>query len=451
MKAHIFNIILVILLVLFYSGVSPYIISSAYFILVVNQIIYKFGKGIILMELIMFFSGLTYLLMPMLGYTIYTKTNKLIILWDKAMPIPEDVYFDFFLPSILVFSIGLYWHFSTNTPIDSGTYIKERVDDIKLKLKNALNIGITIASVGIAFYFINKFVSSFGYLGTLGYFMLFPGIMYVYFTPKNNLKYIFMAIFASFIIFDALQTGMFTIIVYMGATMFSVALLGQNIKYYVKLLTLAFSIFFIFIVQGVKSSVRNVKSVTNTFSFSSQSDVEKLLTPDGFFPMYVRFNQGFLGAKVLEYIPKKSNFDNGNSITNALLASVIPRIFWPDKPESGGVYNIKRFIGLNLKGYSMNIGPPAEAYGNFGVTGGILFMLFFGILIRFFYIKIIKLSQKNSLLILWLPITFFQVIYCMENDVMQALNSLFKGSLFIYVLSKLAPSFFNLKVKESFK
>ena len=49
---------------------------------------------------------------------------------------------------------------------------------------------------------------------------------------------------------------------------------------------------------------------------------------------------------------------------------------------AGGQYNMKYYTGLVIEGWSTNVGPVGEAYGSFGVTGGIMYMFCLGLFIR---------------------------------------------------------------------
>lgn len=447
MRTNIFSLVLVFNICLFYLGVDPYLLSILLFGLIIYRIIDKIGKGIVLLELAMFFSVLTYLIMPILGFEVYNKSSAIAVTWAKIMPIERDTYFNFFYPAISTFFLGLVFHFNKKEAIDEGINMLGILSKMKILLKDSLRNGIILSSIGMVFYILNQTINL-GYVGALFYFLLYPGMMYIYFTQNSKIKFFFLGLDILFILYNAYITGMFTIIVYMGATLFSIALIGTYIKFWKKFVIFLLGFSFIVVVQSVKGVVRQSKGLSNKFNLTGERGIAGAFTEEGFFPLYTRFNQGELSARVLKRIPYYQEFDDGKSLTNTVLSAFVPRFFWPDKPQSGGYYNMKHFAGFELKGYTMNIGPPGEAYGNFGVTGGIIFMFFFGLFIRFFYIQTIKIADKIPLLILWLPISFYQVLYCMENDTLQAVNSLTKGSFFIYLIFRIYPNIFSIKPKS---
>src|SRR5450432_2035180 len=105
-------------------------------------------------------------------------------------------------------------------------------------------------------------------------------------------------------------------------------------------------------------------------------DPSTLLEPNRLFLGAVRMNQGWLVAQTMYKVPAKFDFAYGETIWQSIAAAIVPRFLWPDKPESGGKANLKRFWGFDLVGFSMNIGPFGEGYANFDVVGGIVYMFF---------------------------------------------------------------------------
>ena len=97
------------------------------------------------------------------------------------------------------------------------------------------------------------------------------------------------------------------------------------------------------------------------------------------------------------------------------------------------------------------MGPLGEAFGSFGAVGGIIYMFFLGLFIRWAYLKVFQVSRKIPLIIFWLPLLFYQVSYSAENDTLQILNSLTKGALFIFIIYKIFPSIFTTIQKKEIK
>lgn len=103
------------------------------------------------------------------------------------------------------------------------------------------------------------------------------------------------------------------------------------------------------------------------------------------------------------------------------------------------------YAGIKIDSYSTNVGPIGEAYGSFGRTGGSVFMLFFGLALGLMHRIVVSLSYGKPILLIFMPVLFYEVIFCMENDTMQALNSFVKTAFLLYVLFKLFPGLIKPK------
>ncbi len=160
-------------------------------------------------------------------------------------------------------------------------------------------------------------------------------------------------------------------------------------------------------------------------------------------------NQGFNITLVMKRIPAQQDYDNGSRLLTTAFSALVPRFLWPDKPEAGGKESMKYFTGLQIEGWSTNVSPLGEAYGSFGPIGGIFYMFMLGLFIRWAYKKVFTIAQKIPLLILWVPVLFYQVTFCMETDSLQIFNSLLKGAFFLWLLYKLTPGWFGKKVNQA--
>jgi hypothetical protein len=97
----------------------------------------------------------------------------------------------------------------------------------------------------------------------------------------------------------------------------------------------------------------------------------------------------------------------------------------------------------------MNVGPLGEAYGSFGRNGAIVFMLLLGAFIRAAYRQVFVIARKTPLVVLWIPVIFYEVTYSGENDTLQIVNSILKSSLFVYIIYRAYPDLF--KIRQRFK
>jgi hypothetical protein len=146
-----------------------------------------------------------------------------------------------------------------------------------------------------------------------------------------------------------------------------------------------------------------------------------------------RLNQGYLTALAVRQVPRHQPFVGGETIRVALLGALLPRALWRNKPEAGGKVNFERFTGEKLSpGVSMNIGPLGDAYVNYGVRGGMVFMFVYGLAISLGYGFFLQFTTAYPLLLLWAPLIFVPLLE-VETDVLTVFNHAVKSSVFVAV------------------
>ena len=417
------------------------VLSISLLLVVLITILDKLGKGVVLREIIALHSTFVCLIMPVVGYESYTRNNSLARIWVRYMPVPADDYFSFALPASAAFVVALCWPMNRRNHSDHGVFFQEIIEKIKVILHQSFmkRSSLQILAIGTTMFFVSSFLpSSLQFVFLLFYFASFAGLLYLYYTPGFKGKWLILTLFILFILFNALRSGMFTIVAYMGLTLFSFFFLGRKAGFLKKTIVFIISAFFLLLVQSIKPAYR--KLVWQGFA-GNQAELfitlaaDKIATGDflsmkAFFPIYYRANQGYNVALVMRRFPKIVPHDNGRNLGLAAASALVPRFLWPDKPEAGGKFNMKYYANITLKGWSTNIGPLGEAYGSFGVPGGIAFMFFLGMFVRWAYSKLFSLSREIPLLICWIPVLFYQITYSAETDTLQILNSLIKSAFF---------------------
>lgn len=434
-------------------------LSICLVIIALVTILDKLGKGIVLREIIALHSSFVCLIMPVVGYRIYNASNPLARLWVRYMPISEDIYFSYALPAMAAFILALCWPMNKKDKSDHGIYFLEIIARIRDILGQSFmkRSSMQILAIGTTMFFISGFLPvSLQFVFLLFYFASFAGLLYVYFTPELPKKWPVLILFILFILLNALRSGMFTIVAYMGLTLFSFFFLGKKAGFLKKTIVFMLCAFCLLLVQSIKPAYRKLVwrggyagNKAELFVNLATDQLAKwdFLSEKAFFPIYYRTNQGHNVALVMRRFPNIKPHDNGRNLLLAGASAFVPRFLWPDKPEAGGKFNMKYYANITLRGWSTNIGPLGEAYGSFGVTGGIIFMFFLGLFIRWAYQKLFSLSRKIPLLICWIPVLFYQITYSAETDTLQILNSLLKSAFFIWLLYKFLPAWFGILPK----
>lgn len=416
------------------------------------RLLWKIGNGSFFLELFYIYTAFTCLLMPLVGYVFFPASNALAATWGRFMPIKEDAYFSFALPAVILIGVVLFG-FRRNSPDDA-----EVVRDLSLRIKTDVvkippSLILTACLISLVSYNISELLpDALKQVNTFLYYSLFAFLFYIIFHKNFPKKKYFAIGIGLFIVIDALRSGMFTIIAYMGGLFLIILLSGKRIPLIVKTSLFVFAIFFIAFLQLFKLELRRsfkskqdtpvTELVSNVITKTSASEFETTL-----FPLYYRMNQGFNIALVMRHIPKNIEHLGGEYLLTNFVSSFVPRLFWEDKPKAGGIENMRIYTGINIRGWSTNVGPIGEAYGSFGYIGGWLYVMLFAGFIRVVYIRFITLSQRIPILFLWMPPFFYQTIYVMEADSLQAFNSIMKGAVFLFLLYKLFPVLFGVKDK----
>jgi hypothetical protein len=396
------------------------------------------------------------LLMPIVGYEVFNKTNEYAITWGIYMRVPEDLYYGFMIPANLALIVGT----ERSSRVNNRDVIRSILEKLKKNPHNA-KIGIVLTLVGFFAALLQNFVpQALAFILYLIAMLKFVGPLYLYYSDFNYRK---LALYGSILVFllQAVTQGLFGEFIVYLLLMFIIISTEMKLAFFSKLFVVATAIFLVLIVQSVKRTYRtitwmgkdvnglSVRTSSNTSIFYNLiidkfENLETLLDEGSFFFTYIRMNQGFLVSRVMDYVPRVEDYANGSTIVRSLGAIIVPRFLWPDKPEAGGRENLSRFMGIKKRhNFSMNIGPYGEAYGNFGPVVGVGFILLYGLLLSFMLSSIIKRSFLTPSLLLWLPLLFYYTL-TVETDLLTTLNSFFKGLIFMVVVYFIARRFFNV-------
>jgi hypothetical protein len=419
-----------------YESISVFLFSYFLFTFI-DSIGYDYNVNMITI----LFGIFQLLIMPMIVYRIYNNDSDAIALFYN-MSVEEETYYSFVVPGLLLMICGMQIPLIRSSTKKS--FFNNSILECKKYLKGKSNIGIVMMIIGLSTGIIEPFIASeLSYIAYLLSKLLFIGIFYILFSEIKNKKIYIIAGLAALVIQTIIQ-GMFGELIYTSMLAFLLLLVGKKVDFYKKFLFCFFGAFLVLVLQSIKREYRaaawhGVKSenTSNTTTFINLlykriSNPGEIFDEANFFPIAVRFNQGMIQSKVMDYIPKFNPYTEGKTIFNSVIASFIPRFLWPDKPIAGGKWNMEYFTGLIIEGYSMNVGPLGEAYGNFGNQGGVYFMLFYGLFFNLVIYVLIRIAKTKPTIILWFPILFLNSIQ-METDILMTVNSLLKNCIFVAV------------------
>lgn len=365
----------------------------------------------------------------------YVEYQNTVHHYKYYMYVDEETYMSFIVPSIIAFIFGTSL-FKVDDRLDS---IGVRVNDL---LTNYPKIPFYLIVGGLVIPYLGFLLPS-----TLGFvvFILsnvkYIGVIYLLYSGKPNRWPVFigtMVLTAS----ASLAMGMFHDLLLWSIMLSTFVARELRLSYIKKIVFAIVGIFFAITIQSVKSEYRTYvwKGYEgNKFSLFiglalDQWSSGRIINPSDDTDMNVRLNQGWIISAIMKQVPEKEPFADGETITEAIKASIMPRFLFPEKKVAGGQENYERFTGLQLgKNTSMGISIVGEGWANYGYGGGIAFMFFWGLFIGWFWRKLVSLSAFYPTLLLWSPILFLQVVKA-ETELVVVLNHLIKAAIVVFGL-----------------
>ena len=254
----IFSLIISFLLSLvtdWYAEISIFLCFVSIF-----AILDKLGKGLVLRELVVLHTIFICLVMPTLGIMFIIMIISSPGLFIRYMLVPEDVYFGYVLPAVCIFSLGMCYPITKSGAIlDEGNSFKNLLQLVRNELKTNTQTGIIIVVTGVAmFFFLGLVPDVIKFALTLLFFSSFAGILYIYYCQPFPTKNMVLILFILFVLGLTVQSGVFTIVVYMGITIFSYLFLGKKFALGKKFMVFVFGVFLLFITQNVKTAYRDL-------------------------------------------------------------------------------------------------------------------------------------------------------------------------------------------------
>jgi hypothetical protein len=453
-----FSLILFMALFVFegidFYGAFTYAYTAFTFLRFINNL----GHTINFLDYLTFYSALDTLFSPYLTYAYFDRSYHLSVIWGAYMRVPKETYFEFLIPANLALYAGLHLFLNKNTH-NARNYLERAREHAAGKLK----IGIWFIVIGLICGQLKRLMpEALVFVFALLAMLVYVGGFYLYFSAKKFRSLVLVTVFLLLFIQAAISAlfGEFVMFVVLAG---SLILAQYQFSFLSKLIVFIVLFSMILVIQSSKMQYREIvwstklqtmEQYRNKWNFEIFSDLigdklsnpSRILTQEGLFYLNRRFNQGWLISQAMNYVPRVEPFAGGETIALSLAAVVVPRFLWPDKPEAGGHLNLARFLGIKKHlSYSMNIGPYGEAYGNFGVAGGVLFIFFYALLLAWFLEKALEKAKKYPSLIIWMPLLFYYVL-TVETDILTTVNSFIKIVIFIYIIYLICKKAFKTEL-----
>ena len=406
------------------------------------KVVLEMGHSIPIPDIMIALMGLQWVLGPRIEY-INSFSH-----WKFKMYVEEPIYMSYVVPAIILFRVGLYI-FPVKTDLKDLAH-KVRLLNIEYPKLPYYMIagGFILPWIGTFFPPTLGFV--FYLLGNLKYI----GSIYLLFSPSKHRLLVFFSVMI-FTAISSIAIGMFHDLLLWGLLTFTFVAHELQFKWYTKVAMAITGIFLALTIQGVKSEFRDFTwrygfegNRTALFiSLASEAwQTGSIVTPTKDGDMNMRLNQGWIISSVMNHVPEKEPYAEGETIRDALYATLVPRILDPDKKIAGGRENFKRFTGQQIsEGTSMGISLAGEGYANYGKYGGMIFMLIWGAFFGWFWQRIDKLGIYYPTILIWSPIIFLQVVKA-ETEFAVVLNHLIKSTLLVFGLLWAIKRYYGIRL-----
>ena len=354
----------------------------------------------------------------------------------NPMPISAGYYFGYALPLLSVICLaGLGWRHSQSTADAS------LLEQVVAQLKNQPYLPFLLLVLGILSQITMPWLPpTLRQVGHFGSMLFYVGSVHLLFWPgPAGLKAGIFVGLAAYLVYLTLSSTFFGDLLFWPLWLVLYAQLyyrwSLRTLLLAGLLALVPVLFLLSFKYTYRAQVWDGKKHSfvhklDAFQKAAQSQTQETLLSAGWQKVLIRLNQGDHLAQVYAWVPRHEPFARGETLLTAVTASLVPRLFWPNKPGAGGEKIWYRFTGNKLLVSSMNIGIGGEAYANFGPWLALLLVFGYVSGLRWVYLSLRQLAIKwYPALWLWMPLIFGGLID-QENDFITQLNYGVKGIAF---------------------
>jgi len=368
----------------------------------------------------------------------------------NKMQIPEADYFTYAIPAVLLFILGIN--------IKSERLEGERpdVDKIKEFVKNNQSVPFVFIAVGFLASFASNYLSSdlrfvFVILSVFKFVGLFLIIL-----GNKGIKPVYLIVVFGSIISSSVAQGMFFDLLTWLIFVSSIYAIKYKPPFYLKIV---FSMTFVLLavtIQQLKGDYREAtwkqgqeaNLVTMQNALKKKDEKEGVFSFESLGASNLRINQGYIITNIMKTVPEKVPYQNGDELELILEAAFLPRILAPNKLNAGDRMIFIKYSDIPvILGTSMALSSLGDAYINFGVIGGCIFMFFYGSLFNLFLKMIYKNSFKYPILILFSSVIFYYPIRP-DCELQTILGHLLKSTFLVFVIINIWSFKFRYKPNQ---
>ena len=355
------------------------------------------------------------------------------------MKIPEAEYFSYAIPAVIAFILGLH--------LNAGNFRGETIDKDRIRYFVDKNPKLPYIFIAIGFVasiasglFSTELAFVFYLLGSFKFIGLFLLAL-----ATKQLKIVPLILVMGSIVSSSLGNGMFHDLITWAVFTSSIFAIKYKFSFKTKVIGLSAFIVIAVTIQLLKGSYRAATgsgsdtSGAQTFAklAEQKSESNGLFNFNSLAESNVRINQGFIITNIMTTVPAQVPYENGSEMYRIFESALLPRVLAPDKLNAGDRTIFSKYSSIPLtEGTSMGLSSLGDAYINWGTLGGIIFMLFLGIL----YCEVLNSFQKHSkmypVLILFTALVFYYPIRP-DCELQTILGHLFKSVFLIFIMIQL--------------
>ncbi len=366
------------------------------------------------------------------------------------MQVSESNYFFYVLPAVILFVMGL--HFK------SGNSDGEKVDVTLLQqfMESCRPLPFVFILVGFVSTFLSQWSSSgFTFILYLLGGLKFIGLFLIILT-KKRLNYFTTFLVYGSVILSSVATAMFHDLLSWGIFLLAIFCLKYKPSNLVKLILLLFFVFLSIFIQLIKGEYRSVtwknekEGDFETLGETVQEQVasQELFSLERLAQSNVRINQGAIVTNIMNFIPEKKPFAEGAQLLEVMEAAFLPRLLSENKLTAGDREFFMKWSGMIIgRGASMGLSSVGDAYINFGILGGIIFMFLYGLLFNQVLLFFQKKSTIFPLLMVFTPLVFYYPIRA-DGELHTLLGHLIKSCFLIFVIIQIWKPIFAFRRNE---
>jgi hypothetical protein len=415
------------------------------FALFFTRLLLEAGHDVPIESFILFMASLQWIVGPVLAYAGFSDHYK------YYMYVPVEEYMALAVPGVIGLALGLYAFRAKRRVAQVAEYTAatgQIVSRVRFLPYYLIGIGFVFS------FLVDRFPPALEFPAYLLSNIKYIGLIYLLFSPvhRHKVSILVTALLLTFL--SSLQGAMFHDLLLWTAFIGMYVALIFRPSFPQKVLLATLGLLFIFMLQASKDLYRQKLEVEGRQDYvekflesvDERMAAEEMARSGNVERVVIRINQGWIISRIMLGTPRYLPHAGGETVVTAVKASVLPRLFFPDKPIAGGRENYEKYVGFRLQsGTSMGISLLGEAYINFGVRGAWVFMFVFGLISSFVIQQFFLLAAKYPTIWLWFPLILLHFVKA-ETELLVQLNFLVKSIFLVYLFVWANKYFLRLKL-----